>query len=389
MRPRTSSIEIREQARQRAQRADSKPPDPEILANRNSRNTEQCNATLSNRRFPGHCPHHGRDRLRPGRENRRENRAKPRQSPSRAIRGLLDELEAGFSRGDAKRLAACWTAGGDFAGPAERVEGRENIEKAFRDFFAAHKGGQLKLRLTSLRLASEDLAFVETVSDVKSNTTEGTGENSVLSLVLARRDGRWLIESARETAAGTPSPAQHLKALEWMVGDWSDGVSPQNGLSVRSTCDWTANRTFLIRKFKVEGPDISRLGTEVIGWDPRGQRIRSWVFDSDGGFGENVWVRDGNRWLVRHTGTRPDGSDASATNVLTVVDADTVTVQSKDRMAGGQRAARRSGSHAQASAGGEAPGQSERARQAAAAGLAADERVRGSERNGEKSRFLP
>ncbi len=259
------------------------------------------------------------------------------QSPSRAIRGLLDELEAGFSRGDAKRLAACWTAGGDFAGPAERVEGRENIEKAFRDFFATHKGGQLKLRLTSLRIASDDLAFVETVSQVKSGTTEGTDESSVLSLVLARRDGRWLIESARETAAGTLSPAERLKALAWLVGDWSDEVSPQNGLSVRSTCDWTANRAFLIRKFKVEGPNISRLGTEVIGWDPRGQRIRSWVFDSDGGFGENLWVRDGNRWLVRHTGTRPDGSDASATNVFTVVDADTVTVQSKDRMAGGDR----------------------------------------------------
>ncbi len=122
-----------------------------------------------------------------------------------------------------------------------------------------------------------------------------------------------------------------------MVGDWSDEVSPQNGLSVRSTCDWTANRAFLIRKFKVEGPDVLRLGTEIIGWDPRGQRVRSWVFDSDGGFGENVWMRDGNRWLVRYSGTRPDGSDASATNVLTIVDADTVMVRSKDRTAGGER----------------------------------------------------
>jgi hypothetical protein len=61
------------------------------------------------------------------------------------------------------------------------------------------------------------------------------------------------------------------------------------------------------------------------------------VFDSDGGFGENTWIRDGNRWLVCYTGIRPDGSEVSATNVLTVVDADTVTVQSKDRMAGGER----------------------------------------------------
>lgn len=122
------------------------------------------------------------------------------------------------------------------------------------------------------------------------------------------------------------------------MGDWSDDVPPQNGVSVRSTCAWTANQAFLIRKFKVEKKaDISRAGTEIIGWDPHAQKIRSWVFDSNGGFGENVWVRDGNRWLISYSGTRPDGGEALATNVLTIVDANTVTLQSKDRVVDGQR----------------------------------------------------
>ena len=57
-----------------------------------------------------------------------------------------------------------------------------------------------------------------------------------------------------------------------MVGDWADEVPAQNGISVHSTCDWTANQAFLIRKFKVEGrADVSRAGTEVIGWDPRAE----------------------------------------------------------------------------------------------------------------------
>ena len=73
-------------------------------------------------------------------------------------------------------------------------------------------------------------------------------------------------------------------------------------------------------------------GTEVIGWDPRTSRIRSWVFDSDGGFGENVWVHDGNRWLIKYSGTLADGSEASATHILTNVDAATATLQSKDRV---------------------------------------------------------
>ena len=123
-----------------------------------------------------------------------------------------------------------------------------------------------------------------------------------------------------------------------MVGDWSDEVSPQNGVSVHSTCAWTANKTFLIRKFTVGGrADVSRAGTEVIGWDPRTQRIRSWVFDTDGSFGESVWVQDGNRWLVSYSGTSPDGSSVSATNVLIPVDANAVTVESKNRTANGER----------------------------------------------------
>jgi uncharacterized protein (TIGR02246 family) len=256
------------------------------------------------------------------------------------VRSLLTEMEACLNRGDAEGLAACWTAGGDFAGPSgERVEGRQNIQKAFQELFAAHKNSKVKLRIASLRVASEDLVLLDMIAQVKHVPTESTTEDSLLSLVVVKRDGRWLIESARETSTVESSPVQHLKPLEWLVGNWADKASPDgDGLVVRSTCDWTANHAFLIRKFKVEAKaDVARQGTEIIGWDPRTRRIRSWVFDSDGGFGENTWIRDGNRWLVRHTGVRPDGSDASATNILTVVDADTVTVQSKDRMAGGER----------------------------------------------------
>ena len=76
---------------------------------------------------------------------------------------------------------------------------------------------------------------------------------------------------------------------------------------------------------------------QVIGWDPRTHRIRSWMFDSDGSFGESVWARDENRWIVKHTGTLADGSDASVTHIVTPVDADTVTVQSKDHVVNGEK----------------------------------------------------
>ena len=158
-------------------------------------------------------------------------------------------------------------------------------------------------------------------------------------MVLVKQSGRWLIESARETASHAPLDVNHLKELEWLTGDWASETS-KVGISLRTSCDWTASQAFLIRKFKVEGKGaLLHGGTEIIGWDPRTSRIRSWVFDADGGFGENVWVRDGDRWLIKYTGTLADGSEASATHILAKIDAKTATLQSKDRVVNGERQA--------------------------------------------------
>ena len=60
------------------------------------------------------------------------------------------------------------------------------------------------------------------------------------------------------------------------------------------------------------------------------------MFDSDGGFGEGVWSRRDNRWVVKFTQTLPDGRKASATNIYTRVDANSYTWQSIGRQLEGQ-----------------------------------------------------
>jgi uncharacterized protein (TIGR02246 family) len=266
-----------------------------------------------------------------------ETRTEARPASQQAIQTLLSALEDGFNQNDGRALAACWTATGDFIDHnGDRIEGRAQIEKAFTNSLAARQRSKLQLHVLSLRVVNDDLALVETLADVKPPVRTVVGEPG-FHLVLVKKAGSWLIESARESVIRPPEQRQHLKELEWLVGDWADDVATETGLSLRSTCGWTENRSFLIRRFKLEGKNgIAHAGTEVIGWDPHNKRIRSWVFDSNGGFGENVWVADGGRWLVRYTGTLADGSDVAATNVLTAVDADTMTLQAKDRTVNGQ-----------------------------------------------------
>ena len=255
------------------------------------------------------------------------------------VLSLLTQLETSFNEGDAKGAAACWTENGDFVGPGgARADGREAIEKGFVEAFAARKGSKLQVRILNFRLVNESLALVDAFPEIKSAAADSPALAArTATMVLVKQNGRWLIESAHETSGHVAAGANRLKELEWLVGDWASETS-QAGMSLRTACDWTANQAFLIRKFKIEGKDaFLHGGTEVVGWDPRANRIRSWTFDADGSFGENVWVHDGDRWLIKYAGTLVDGSEVSATHVLTKVDAQTGTLQSKDRVVNGER----------------------------------------------------
>ena len=75
---------------------------------------------------------------------------------------------------------------------------------------------------------------------------------------------------------------------------------------------------------------------ETIGKDPRTGGLRSWLFGSDGGFGEATWSRDGKRWLLEASGVTSDGDEMTATNILTPIDKDSFSWQSIDRTRDGE-----------------------------------------------------
>jgi len=131
-----------------------------------------------------------------------------------------------------------------------------------------------------------------------------------------------------------PSPYEHLKVLEWMIGEW---VDEGEEMTITTVCRWTRNRSFMTRSFKVSTADGRELeGTQIIGWDPAEKRIRSWLFDSEGSFGEGRWTQDGNRWIIRSAQVLRGGERASSINVITLVDENTLTWQSTGREVDGE-----------------------------------------------------
>jgi hypothetical protein len=72
-----------------------------------------------------------------------------------------------------------------------------------------------------------------------------------------------------------PTHYEQLKALEWMVGSWTDEAADAE---VELDCNWTKNKNFLTRAFKVSIPDQSDFsGMQIIGWDPAAKTMRPLV----------------------------------------------------------------------------------------------------------------
>ena len=93
----------------------------------------------------------------------------------------------------------------------------------------------------------------------------------------------------------------------------------------------------ILSEFKVQRagqPELS--GTQRIGWDPLAKTIRSWVFDSEGGFGKGTWTRDGDEWIVKSTGVHARRKKLSATHIITRVSKDRMTRETKERIVGGE-----------------------------------------------------
>jgi hypothetical protein len=142
--------------------------------------------------------------------------------------------------------------------------------------------------------------------------------------------------AAEQTAAAAEEAPQAspLEELDWMVGQW---VDKGENSTITTTCSWALDRKFLKRSFSVaiEG-HLSLEGNQFVGWDPIAKQIRSWTFDSEGGVGQGRWIRDGDRWLVKMSFVLATGERASAVNVITYVDEDTLRWQSISREIAGE-----------------------------------------------------
>jgi uncharacterized protein (TIGR02246 family) len=252
-----------------------------------------------------------------------------RSADRKAIGQVSKDFVAAYNKADAQALARLWTAEGEYiVDDGTALRGRAAIEKAYQKFFAANPNLKLKERSESLRFVSRDTAIEEGYARTEKEKNNPV-DTSRYSALYVREKGRWRLAVVREW----PDEGVTLREVAWLIGTWT--AKTKDG-EVRTTYSWGLGKKFIQVRITIKEKDRTVTGTQFIARDPRTDQLRSWVFESEGGFGEAVWTLDGKRWVLEAGGVQADGSELSATNILTRTGRDAFTWQSVDRTVDGE-----------------------------------------------------
>ena len=254
-------------------------------------------------------------------------------SDEQAVRQVTQNLVKAFNAGDAEKAAALFFSGADLTDDAGNVhKGAAAIKDVLGRFFEKFPGATSTMTPDSVWMVSPGLAIEEGRRVVSTKDDKPTAAMRY-TLVMMKQQGEWKITSGREVEDDDSlSPHDRLKPLGWLVGDWVDEGSDA---VVQISCKWSEDKNYLLVDFnaKIQGKPALK-SKQRIGWDPLTQKVKSWVFDSDGGYGEGLWSQVGNRWVIKSTAVMPDGQTGSATIALEPQDKDSYLMKGSDRIRG-------------------------------------------------------
>ncbi|MGW8256580.1 MAG: YybH family protein [Thermoguttaceae bacterium] len=263
--------------------------------------------------------------------------------PHPVIDQVFAAYEKAFDAADPKAIGQLWKSDGEFVDPlGNRILGREAVVKLFADFFSRHSGAKLSIKVLTLKVAEPGRVVVAHVLSKVTPPPFGQIGSHTATIVLVRKNDKWLIEGVKQTAH-LPASYEHLKDLQWLIGSWttnvtSDGAgNEKKSLTINADFKWTKNKSFITHSFTGHFGKLNLHGMEVIGWDPKAKTIRSWLFQSNGGFAENTWKSEGKKVAIEHKGVQPDGGLITNQTTISAPDKNTLIYESKNREIGSKK----------------------------------------------------
>lgn len=250
------------------------------------------------------------------------------------VRREMEATLKAFNAGDPQGMAALFMEKGEIVDENGNVyTGRGEIAGLFKAFFEKFPKASLAMEVTAVRTIGDSLAIEEGIRQI--TAAEGAAAAQVRYVAVRDKVGAgWPIASYREFADDpAPTAEEMLQPLSFLVGDWVD-ESPEGRTAIGFR--WSEDGNFILGDYTLTvGGEVESKSVQRIGWDPVEGVLRSWTFDSDGGFSQGEWVPVDDGWVAKTEATMPDGTTASATMTLVVKDQDHFAVRSTDRIVAG------------------------------------------------------
>ena len=259
----------------------------------------------------------------------------PTAKAKQEIEAAIQSYMAAFNERDVEKLVGHWSPDGVYISrtSGERSVGREAMSVEFKKMFAGDNVPKLASKTHSIDFISPNVALERGSATVTYGDKDVA--NSEYTVVFVRRDGKWLIDRvSEEELLPEPENYQQLKALEWLIGEWVD-VSDE--VTIEISCAWTKNQNFISRRYTVSSDtEVVSSGLQIIGWDAKQKKIRSWLFDSDGGFVSGEWAKNADQWTVQSVATLADGGTGSFTSIYKLSNDGNYTWQKVNRVLDGK-----------------------------------------------------
>lgn len=229
------------------------------------------------------------------------------------IRQATEDYVAAFNRGDFEAMRSMWTQDGDYVdGQGRTQSAHDMLDAAEAAAESSGAGAQLSARPGKIRIVAPNVAIEDGAAETIGTDDDGSLVVGRYTAVWVKRDGRWLLDALRESTAETLSPAERMRDLEWMTGEW---IGRTDDATIIVSARYKEDGAFLVREFAVTTHDGRTLtGEQRIGWDEAEGRFKVWLFGSQGTFGDGFLTREGAGWRLATKETLPDGQSVTVTS---------------------------------------------------------------------------
>ena len=240
-----------------------------------------------------------------------------------------------YAKRDATAIGSMFTAEAEFLDEfGQRTQGREAIIALFDNVFQNSQEASIdEIAIERIRKITDRVVMEEGVVFTLESSNDVRNQSRYVALHTLEKDGKWRINSLKNLPNSSVSRQEQLMQLAWLVGDW---VNEDSESVVHTTCNWSEDGNYLLRRFTIRTRDGNEMnGVQRIGWDPARKKIRSWTFDSQGGFFNGLWTKHDKQWLVNSAGVTASGDTVTSTSLYTLHDPEMVTWQYRSLIVAG------------------------------------------------------